>query len=100
MRSGSYALILKAGPVDATTRHNIIRNEISEICQVDGAPASKERSLDRLLGPRNETNNNGVVDEESAERPVDMIIDNWLLVRQQLSMFQPDAHEHQSMRSS
>ncbi len=87
MHSGSYALIFKAGPINATTRRNIIRNEISEICQVDGAPASKERSPDRLLGPRNETNN-GDVDDESAERPVDVMIDNWLLVRQRLSMFQ------------
>ncbi len=100
MHSGSYALIFKAGPVNATTRHNIIRNEISEICQVDGAPASKERSPDRLLGPRNETNN-GDIDEESAERPVDVMIENWLFGEAAfVNVSVCDAHEHQSMRSS
>jgi hypothetical protein len=76
-RTGRHALICKAGPVNATTRHNHIRNEIFEICQEVGAPASKEKTLGRLVGPRNDAND-GVMDEDSADRPADVMIDNWL----------------------
>jgi hypothetical protein len=90
-------LICKAGPVNATTRHNYIRNEIFEICQEVGAPASKEKTLGRLVGPRNDTND-GVMDEDSADRPADVMIDNWLIGEAVLvDVSVCDAHMHQSV---
>jgi len=96
-RTGRHALICKAGPVTATTRHNLIRNAIFEICQEVGAPASKEKTLGRLVGPRND-HNDGVVDADSEERPADVLIDNWLFGEAALvDVSVCDAHKHQSV---
>ena len=76
-RYGHHALICKAGPVNIVTRHNRIRDTIYDICQEVNAEASKEQAFGRLTSALS-ASNDGVLDENEADRPADVKIENWL----------------------
>ena len=99
-RTGHHALICKAGPVNATTRHNVIRDEIYAICLEVNAAATKEKALGRLSGGRSDTND-GVLDHASEDRPADVMIENWLMGEAVLvDVSICNAHSHESVSAA